>query len=49
MGKIWQGNKETKKPAVLSKKEKKLAKHAKKEAHVVTQWNTRDLVTPKSH
>lgn len=49
MGKLWQNNKEAKKPAVLSAKEKRLAKHAKKGAHVPAQWNARDVVAPKAH
>ncbi len=50
MGKLWHSNKEAKKHAVLSAKEKKQAKHAKKEVHVAVQWNNRDLpATTKPH
>ena len=49
MGKLWHSNKEEKKHAVLSAKEKKHAKHAKKEVHVAVQWNNRDLPASKQH
>lgn len=49
MGKIWQSNKEAKKHALMTAKEKRQAKHTKKEAHVVAQWNTRETLTPKAH
>lgn len=49
MGKLWHNNKEAKKPAALSAKEKRVAKHAKKGAHVIVQWNAHDVITPKSH
>lgn len=49
MGKVWHSNKEVKKQALLTPKEKRQAKHAKKDTHVVAQWNTRENLVPKSH
>ncbi|MBI3285540.1 MAG: hypothetical protein HYZ65_11940 [Burkholderiales bacterium] len=49
MGKIWQSNKEAKKHALLTPKEKRAAKHAKKAVHEVAQWTNREQLAPKAH
>lgn len=49
MGKLWHNNKEAKKPAILSAKEKRVAKHAKRGAPALVRWNIHEVVAPKSH